>query len=46
MFIQFILISSPAADIPLVNGTELMHTEQIWYPRIREVRLIHSQIQL
>ncbi|KAF5897839.1 solute carrier family 23 member 2-like isoform X1, partial [Clarias magur] len=25
-------------DIPLMNSTELMHTEHIWYPRIREIQ--------
>lgn len=24
-------------DISIMNGTQLMHTEDIWYPRIREV---------
>lgn len=38
-------VSLPPADIPLMNSTELMHTEHIWYPRIREVRGIHSQLQ-
>ncbi|XP_078522765.1 solute carrier family 23 member 2 [Lissotriton helveticus] len=25
-------------DISMVNGTQLMHTEDIWYPRIREIQ--------
>ncbi|KAJ1091481.1 hypothetical protein NDU88_004605 [Pleurodeles waltl] len=25
-------------DISIMNGTELMHTEDIWYPRIREIQ--------
>lgn len=28
----------PQADIPALNGTELLNTEHIWQPRIREVR--------
>ncbi|OCT86650.1 solute carrier family 23 member 2 [Xenopus laevis] len=27
-----------ATDISISNGTELLHTEQIWYPRIREIQ--------
>lgn len=27
-----------ATAVPLVNSTELLHTEHIWYPRIREIQ--------
>ncbi|KAM8973366.1 solute carrier family 23 member 2 [Pelodytes ibericus] len=27
-----------ATDLSFTNGTELLHTEQIWYPRIREIQ--------
>ncbi|XP_077325608.1 solute carrier family 23 member 2 [Lithobates pipiens] len=27
-----------STDITLYNGTELLHTEHIWYPRIREIQ--------
>ncbi|XP_018424226.1 PREDICTED: solute carrier family 23 member 2 [Nanorana parkeri] len=27
-----------ATDITILNGTELLHTEHIWYPRIREIQ--------
>ncbi|XP_040201850.1 solute carrier family 23 member 2 isoform X2 [Rana temporaria] len=27
-----------ATDISISNGTELLHTEHIWYPRIREIQ--------
>lgn len=26
------------SDIPVVNASELLHTEHIWYPRIREIQ--------
>ncbi|KAK1787022.1 hypothetical protein P4O66_017398 [Electrophorus voltai] len=31
-------------DIPLVNSTELLHTEHIWYPRIREVSAVSPAV--
>ncbi|KAL7884060.1 hypothetical protein AOLI_G00068300 [Acnodon oligacanthus] len=27
-----------ATDVPVVNSTELLHTEHIWHPRIREIQ--------
>ncbi|XP_053321184.1 solute carrier family 23 member 2 [Spea bombifrons] len=27
-----------ATDVSMSNGTELLHTEDIWYPRIREIQ--------
>ncbi|KAK2840662.1 hypothetical protein Q7C36_012241 [Tachysurus vachellii] len=38
-----------ATDIPLVNSTELMHTEHIWYPRIREIQgaiIVSSMVEV
>uniref|UniRef100_A0A8C4RE20 Solute carrier family 23 member 2 n=1 Tax=Erpetoichthys calabaricus TaxID=27687 RepID=A0A8C4RE20_ERPCA len=36
-------------DVPVLNGTELLHTEHIWYPRIREIQgaiIISSMIEV
>lgn len=34
-------------DVSFVNGTtELLHTEHIWYPRIREVKAEHAHLWL
>uniref|UniRef100_A0AAY4D6F9 Solute carrier family 23 member 2 n=1 Tax=Denticeps clupeoides TaxID=299321 RepID=A0AAY4D6F9_9TELE len=38
-----------ATDVPVLNGTELLHTEHIWQPRIREIQgaiIISSLIEV